>query len=482
MAVYTCPACRQQFPVNHALGCPACGAAAPMERSEAAKPAKGGFASKAPTLAARTAGAIAGRFIALGSVPANEHARIVTGIGEFDRVTGGGLVTGSILLIAGEPGMGKSTILLQIAAAINGAGKRAVYVTGEESAGQIRLRAERLGLPLESLPVLAETDAAVIAASLIEAKADLAIIDSIQVIGSPTSGAAPGSPAQIREVTQTLLRVAKETGTTLLLVGHVTKDASVAGPKTLEHLVDAVLLLEGERSGSARILRAVKNRFGATDEIGIFEMRDAGLVGVEPPVPGSHDGGADFGRVVCPVIEGSRPILVDVAALVATASYASPRRVASGVSDKRVSLLIAVLERYAGLDLSGHDVYVSIGSGIRADEPAVDAAICAAIASSARGIAIAPTTAVFGEVRLGGGVAPVRGTSLRSREAARAGFTSIVAPAGGEPAKGNTGVADVRALLGACGVAEGPMAVSARKAAPAWAFRDRRREDAEEAA
>jgi|694.fasta_scaffold57685_3 DNA repair protein RadA/Sms len=476
MALYRCTACTATFPVNHALGCPTCGATTPMERAVESKPGKSG-ASKAPTLAARTAGAVAGRLTLIGDVPAGERDRIVSGIAEWDRATGGGVVRGSIIIVAGEPGMGKSTLLLQLVAAIVARDKRVAYITGEESAGQLRLRAERLGLDLATLPVAAETDASVIAATIMEAKPDIVVIDSIQVIGSPTSDAAPGSPAQIREVTHTLLRTAKETGTTIIVVGHVTKDAAVAGPKTLEHIVDAVFLIEGERSGSFRVLRAVKNRFGATDEIGLFEMRDTGLIGVEPPTPTAPEGGEAFGRVVCPVFEGSRPILVEVSAIVATAAYGSPRRIAAGVPDKRVALLLAVMERYAGIDLSGHDVYVSVGSGIRVDEPAIDAAIVAAIASSARGIAIDPGIAVAGEVRLGGGLVPIRSLATRAREATRAGFRTVVAPKTPDAPNNVQSVTDLRGLIAACGVGDGPLAVSARKAVPSWVMARRGTEE-----
>ena len=458
MAAYRCTACGNYFPTRNS-SCPSEGCSGGIatyqrvsarDERNAASPSGSGTLRK--TIATR-----AGEPVRLDTVDASDRARVKTGIAEFDRVTGGGLVTGSLILLAGEPGIGKSTLLAQVTAALVGLGEPSLYISGEESAGQIRLRAERLGLDLGSLEVLAENDATVAAATIEARRPRFAVIDSVQTLGISDSNGSPGSPAQVREVTGLFLRTAKRTGTTMLLVGHVNKDAAVAGPKTLEHLVDAVLLLEGDRNGYFRVLRAQKNRFGAIDEVGIFEMREAGLFGVDPSEAlRDTGGGVPFGRALAPVLEGTRPLLVEVQALVGKAAYNTGRRVAIGIAEKRLAMLLAVIERHAGIDLSGHDVYVSISAGLSVEETAVDAAVCAAIASSYWSTPIDPETALIGEVSLGGAIRTVRAIPTRAREAARSGMRRLLAPSSPERLEA-TGIrvetfADLRGLLDAAGV------------------------------
>ena len=359
-------------------------------------------------------------------------------------------------------------------------GHRALYFSGEESAGQLRLRADRLGLDLDALEVLATTDANIVAATIEAERPAFAVIDSIQTM-APSSDAVAGTPASVTRVTHLLMRTAKAVGTTLIIIGHVNKEAAIAGPKTLEHLVDAVFLLEGDRHGFFRILRGTKNRFGATDEIGLFEMTDKGMIGVPTPSPLHLDAGTAFGRVVTPVVEGTRPICVEVQALVAKASYNTGRRVALGVADKRVAMLLAVLERYADIDLSAHDVYVQVSSGIAVEETAIDAAICVAIASSYWSTPVGEDICVAGEVGLGGEVRPVRAMSSRAKEAGRLGFDRLVGPRLADAPSGIAhydGVRDVRELLSRTGVLA-PSGASPTKGA-AVTFRGRRGAGSEE--
>jgi DNA repair protein RadA/Sms len=450
-----------------------------VEKVEAPKPT-GRARARADVLGASGRSAVLTR---LGTVSTADRMRVPTGISEFDRATGGGLVTGSLVLVAGEPGAGKTTLLSQVVASLVGAGHRAIYVSGEESPGQIRLRSERLGLPLDELELLCTTDIADVVATIASERPAFAVIDSIQTMVSPTSDGVAGAPAQVREVTGLLLRTAKETGTTLLLVGHVNKDAAVAGPKTLEHLVDAVFTIEGDRHGSLRVLRATKNRFGATDEIGLFEMRENGMIGIDTPAPLRAEGGVPFGRVIAPVLEGNRPLLVEVQALVAKAAYSSGRRVAIGVPEKRVAMLLAVLERYAGIDLSEHDVYVSTGAGINVSETAIDAAICAAVASSYWSVPVAETAIAIGEVSLGGGLRAVRAMPSRIKEALRLGFTTGVGSRAdvkvtGFAYQGADGIGD---LLNRLGVLHPKGATPVASRTPAFALK-KRGEEVEEAA
>jgi len=358
--------------------------------------------------------------------------RISTGIGEFDRVLGGGVVPGSLVLIGGEPGIGKSTLLLQAAAHFASAVGPVLYSSGEESEHQIKSRGERLGIEQAPLYILAETCLERILEEIARVKPALVVVDSVQTIYSLKFQSAPGSIGQVREAATQLLFAAKGQNIPTFLVGHVTKDGSLAGPKALEHIVDTVLYFEGEKHHAHRIVRAVKNRFGAVSELGVFEMTGRGLRAVPNPSQlflAERPANAPGSVVLC-CVEGSRPMLVEIQALVSSSSYGNARRMASGIDQGRLSLLLAVLEKRAGVNLAADDVFVNVAGGISVDEPAADLAVVAAIASSVRNRPIAAGSAVFGEVGLAG---EVRGTShagLRIREAAQMGFTRTIAPHG----------------------------------------------------
>jgi DNA repair protein RadA/Sms len=391
----------------------------------------------------------------LATVPEPDVPRRPFGIGELDRVLGGGIVVGSIVLVGGEPGIGKSTLLLQAAAGACSAGDATVlYATGEESAAQVRLRADRLGLlegPAGSrVHVAAESDVGRIAELARTQRPTLVIVDSIQTSTVDELEGPAGSVGQVRESALRLAELAKSESIAVVLVGHVTKDGSLAGPKTLEHLVDAVLALEGERFSPLRIVRASKNRFGSTEEVGVFEMGAAGLSELDDPARAflSDLDRAAPGSVVAPTLEGSRPILVEVQALVAPGTVGSPRRTASGVDPNRVALLIAVLGRRAGIGLSSHDVYVNLAGGLAVEEPALDLPIALALASSLRDRPVSAGTVAIGEVGLLGELRPVPGLDRRLREAARLGFTRAIVPARVSRSDGVTaidGLAVVRA-------------------------------------
>src|SRR5213596_3425362 len=323
----------------------------------------------------------------LVDVEVAEAARIPTGVPELDRVLGGGLVPGSLVLVGGEPGVGKSTLLLSALAAISKE-RRALLVTGEESTAQVKLRAARLG-GAGNVAILAETELETVCATLERERPDVCVIDSVQTLYSAELGSAPGSVAQVREAAGRLLRVAKESGVATILVGHVTKDGSVAGPRVLEHLVDCVLQFEGDRYRAHRVLRAVKNRFGSTNELGVFEMTGAGLVGVPDPseVFGRSEEG-EVGAAVACALEGTRPILLEIQALVAQSELAMPRRVATGVDPKRLAMIVAVLSRHAGVALGQADIFVNVAGGVRIDEPGADLAVALAIASAARRVPV----------------------------------------------------------------------------------------------
>ncbi len=362
--------------------------------------------------------------------------RLRVGIGELDRVLGGGLVPGSLVLVGGEPGIGKSTLLLQAAAGVTGpTGSRAVlYATGEESAAQVRLRAARLGLldgPAgAAVSVLAESEVGRIAEHARAARPAALIVDSIQTATVDELEGPAGSVGQVRESALRLMELAKGEGIAVLLVGHVTKDGSIAGPKTLEHVVDAVLNLEGERYASLRLLRSTKNRFGSIDEIGVFEMREAGLAEVADPGRAflvEHDAPAP-GSVVAPVLEGTRPLLVEVQALVSPAAYGNPARRASGLDANRLALLVAVLGRRAGVSLGSHDVYANIAGGLSVAEPGLDLPLALALASSLRDRPVATGTVAIGEVGLLGELRAVSGLARRLREAARLGYRRAIVP------------------------------------------------------
>ena len=359
-----------------------------------------------------------------------QHARLSTGIDEFDRVLGGGVVPGSLVLLGGEPGIGKSTLLLQAAANMARSVGPVLYSSGEESEHQVKGRGERLGVGDAPLYLLAETCLERILEEIARLRPALVIVDSIQTVFSLKFQSAPGSIGQVREAATQLLFAAKGQNVPILLVGHVTKEGSLAGPKALEHVVDTVLYFEGERHHSHRVVRAVKNRFGAISELGVFEMTSGGLKPVPNPSKlflAERPANAPGSAVLCSV-EGSRPILVEVQALVSTSSYGNARRMGNGVDTQRLSLLLAVLEKRTGLNLVGDDVFVNIAGGMAIDEPAADLAIVAAIASSVRNRVIAGTTAIFGEVGLAGEVRGVTQAGLRIREAAQMGFTRCIMP------------------------------------------------------
>jgi len=378
-------------------------------------------------------------------VELTQHARLSTSIDELDRVLGGGIVPGSLVLLGGEPGIGKSTLLLQAAANIARTAGPVLYSSGEESEHQIKSRGERLAVGAAPLYLLAETCLERILEEIERIEPKLVIVDSIQTVFSLKLQSAPGSISQVREAATQLLFTAKGRNVPTFLVGHITKDGSLAGPKTLEHVVDTVLYFEGERHHSHRVVRAVKNRFGAVSELGVFEMTSSGLRPVPNPSRmflAERPTNAPGSAVLC-MVEGSRPMLVEVQALVSTSSYGTARRMASGIDQQRLSLLLAVLEKRAGLNLMGDDVFVNIAGGMSIDEPASDLGVVAAIASSVRNRVIAQTTAMFGEVGLAGEVRGISQATLRVREAAQMGFTRCIMP------EANIDPSD-RAALGEC--------------------------------
>jgi DNA repair protein RadA/Sms len=372
------------------------------------------------------------RPVALRDVEAPEIERLRTGIGEFDRVLGGGLVRGSLVLIGGSPGIGKSTLTSGALGNLAAAGRRVLYVSGEESAAQVKLRAERLGPGALSVPIVAETDLDAALATLESERPEVCVIDSVQVLYDSGLTGAPGSVGQVREVAGRVMRVAKTRGIATLLVGHVTKEGSLAGPRVLEHLVDCVLSFEGERERTFRTLRALKNRFGSTNEVGVFEMASSGLVEV-------RDASARFlseatkapGSVVLCAMEGSRPMLVEVQALVAPSELVPPRRVANGVDRNRLALVLAVLARHGGVPLASSDVFVSVAGGVRVEEPGADLAIALALASAAKGNGLGEAgkpLAAFGELGLTGEVRHVAHADRRLSEARKFGVRDVVHP------------------------------------------------------
>jgi DNA repair protein RadA/Sms len=360
-----------------------------------------------------------------------EPPRTHTGNGEFDRVLGGGLVPGSVILIGGDPGIGKSTLLIQVAAALARRGNRVAYISGEEAVAQVRMRAERLGLSAAPVELAAETNVEDIIATLSQGPAPrLAVIDSIQTMWTETVESAPGTVSQVRGSAQALIRFAKTHGTALILVGHVTKDGQIAGPRVVEHMVDCVASFEGDSAHHFRILRAAKNRFGPTDEIGVFEMTDRGLA--EVPNPSElFLAGRDMatpGAAVFAGMEGTRPLLVEVQALVAPTSLGTPRRAVVGWDPARLSMVLAVLETHAGVRLAGHDVYLNVAGGMRIAEPAADLAAAAALVSSLTGSALPSESVFFGEIGLSGSIRPVTQSSARIKEATKLGFAAAYCP------------------------------------------------------
>jgi DNA repair protein RadA/Sms len=442
--VHVCQQCGAETP-RWSGQCPSCQAWNTLVETVVARPAPA---------RARAGGAIAalpvGTISPITEVSSAEAQRLVSGIGEVDRVLGGGFVPGSIVLFGGDPGIGKSTLLLQLAARLASAGGSVLYLSGEESAAQVRGRAERIGAVTSGLGLVATTELST-ALGAIQGEAPLlAVVDSVQTFAAEELTGPAGSVGQVREVASRLAEVAKAGRTCVALVGHVTKEGTVAGPRTLEHLVDAVIYLEGERLGSTRLIRAAKNRFGSTDEVGVLEMRSEGLVEVadasrffleseQPPVAGS---------AVTIALEGTRPLAVEIQALVAPSGAASPRRATTGIDVSRVLMFIAVLARHAGLNLTGHDVYVNVAGGLRIEEPAADLAVAMALASSLRERPVRSGTVLAGEISLAGRIRPASRAERRLTEARRLGFDTLMtgaAPAGGgEGERHVVAVTDIR--------------------------------------
>ena len=418
--VFYCTKCGNET-AKWAGQCPACGAwntlveapAEPRAKSDAARPRKGGTAPKL-----------------LSELDTQEEIRFPTGLSELDRVLGGGAVRGSVVLVGGAPGVGKSTLLLQLCGLV-GRSEKILYVTGEESRRQLKMRAQRLGVSDGEIYVLAETDLGEIGAAIDSTEPTVVIIDSIQTMFDPELAAAPGSVSQVRECTMSIMRRAKADGFAAFVVGHINKEGNIAGPKVLEHMVDCVLYFEGEQSMSYRILRAAKNRFGSTNEIGVFEMADRGLREVPNPSETLLSGRPTDtpGTCVACVMEGSRPILAEVQALAAKSGYAAARRNSNGIDYNRAMLLLAVLEKRGGLAVSGCDVYVNVVGGLQLDEPAADLATLLAVASSYRDVPIGSDLAAIGEVGLSGEVRSVTQLDHRLSETARLGFRRCIIPA-----------------------------------------------------
>lgn len=387
------------------------------------------------------------------NIESGKEPRIQTGIGELNRVLGGGVVPGSLILVGGDPGIGKSTLLLQTSHEMAATGRKVLYISGEESARQTKLRAERLGALSPELYVLCESSMDHIEEAIDQLQPDFLVIDSIQTVYIPDVASAPGSVSQVRECTARFMRIAKGQGIATVLVGHVTKEGAIAGPRLLEHMVDCVLYFEGERHHSYRLLRAVKNRFGSTNEMGIFEMNEGGLV--EVPNPSelflSERPLGVAGSTVVASMEGTRPMLVELQALIASTHFPSPRRMATGVDHHRMGLIIAVLEKRMGMFLQNQDAYVNLAGGVKLDEPAVDLAIAVSIASSFRDIPTKPYDVIFGEVGLTGEVRAVSRAEQRVREAAKLGFKRVILPE--KSLKGWQGPKDIK-LIGINTVAD----------------------------
>ncbi len=362
----------------------------------------------------------------LSEVTAGAEGRLASGIGEFDRVLGGGLVRGSLVLLGGEPGIGKSTLLLQVCDALARGGFGVMYVCGEESPAQVKMRADRLGCTGD-MALLPVTDLAAIEAAALAEGCDVLVVDSIQTVADADVTGGPGSVSQVRECTSRLMRLSKDRGVTTLIVGHVTKDGSIAGPRILEHMVDTVLYFEGDREHAFRVVRAVKNRFGSVSEIGVFEMLEEGLCGVANPSAAllEHRPRGVAGSAVMASVEGSRPLLVEVQALVSPTYLAMPRRLATGIDVQRLLQVLAVLERRAGTSFAQHDVYVSVAGGVRISEPAVDLPLALALISARKDVPLPEGLASFGEIGLGGEIRPVGHAAARIGESAAMGLTLV---------------------------------------------------------
>ena len=402
--------------------CPECGAWNSMNEETAAQEPEAPKLKRAPGVGAEA--------LPIGEVPDEAMQRLSTGIGEMDRVLGGGMVDGSMVLVGGDPGIGKSTLLTQLAANLSRAGERVLYVSGEESARQIKLRANRLNASSSGFYVLSENDISIIEDRMQRVAPHAMVIDSIQTMYMTTIASAPGSVSQVRECAARIMGLAKASGCAVFLVGHVTKDGSIAGPRVLEHMVDAVLYFEGDRSSQYRILRAVKNRFGSVNELGMFEMTGEGMREVANASELLLSGRAQdaSGSAVMCAMEGTRPLLTDVQALVTPTLFGNPRRMTQGVDLSRLFLLLAVLEKRAALTLYNQDVYVNIAGGLSLSEPAADLAVCAAVASSARNMVIPSDWAIMGEVGLAGELRAVTHMERRLSECVRLGFTNALLP------------------------------------------------------
>ncbi|MFH1993780.1 MAG: DNA repair protein RadA [Pseudomonadota bacterium] len=419
--IFCCQSCGYQAP-KWMGKCPDCGQWQTfVEETLSTKPVQG---------VARGLSAARPIPVAIDSITLENENRLMTGISEFDRVLGGGLVPGTLVLIGGDPGIGKSTLMLQALYALAIAGHKVLYVSGEESIRQLRMRSKRLSSVSADLLVVSEIDLESILAMVQSTQPDVLVIDSIQTMFSPDLTSAPGSVSQVRESTLRLMLMAKQTGTPVFLVGHVTKDGAIAGPRLLEHMVDAVLYFEGDRNYVFRILRAVKNRFGSTNEIGVFEMNASGLQEVaNPSAVFLAERPVDTpGSVVTASMEGTRPILVELQALVSSTSFGNPRRTILGIEQNRVALLVAVMEKKLGMHLMGHDIFINVAGGVKIDEPAVDMGIVSAIASSFLDRPIQNDTIVFGEVGLTGEVRAIGHVETRVSEAKKMGFTKCFMP------------------------------------------------------
>lgn len=417
--VYVCQSCGYDAP-KWMGKCPSCGEWNSMvEEILKPEPAKGLSLGLSETIKPQP----------IGKVEVEDMPRFKTGSGELDRVLGGGVIPGSMVLIVGDPGVGKSSLTLRVCANVARQGRRVLYVTGEESMRQVRMRADRLRALADELLVVSETNLDTIENHINNTDPALLVIDSIQTVFKPTIESAPGSVSQVRECAVELLRIAKSKGIAAFVIGHVTKEGNLAGPRVLEHIVDTVLYFEGERNAEYRVLRAVKNRFGSTNELGLFEMREVGLVDVpDASKLFLSEREQDSGTVIIPTMEGTRPLLVELQALVAPTPYIPPRRTSDAVDIKRIQLLLAVLEKRVHLSIGACDVYVKVAGGIRIDEPAADLGICVAMASSFANRQLLPKTVVFGEVGLSGEVRAVSQADIRIQEAKRLGFENIILP------------------------------------------------------
>lgn len=421
--IYLCSACGYETP--RWMGkCPGCNSWNTLEEQAPQS------VQAAPAKAIKQRPGTGAKALRLQEIPEDTATRASTGIGELDRVLGGGVVEGSLMLVGGDPGIGKSTLLLQASEHLAQAGARVLYISGEESARQIKMRAKRLNVQSENLLILSENAMDAAERRWEEIGPDYMVIDSIQTMYRPDMASAPGSVSQVRECASLLMRMAKTTGCAVFLVGHVTKEGAIAGPRILEHMVDVVLYFEGDRQHEYRILRAVKNRFGSVNELGLFEMHETGMVQVENPSEAllSERARNVPGSCVIPSIEGSRPMLVDVQALALQTAYGTPRRTTNGFDAGRLALLLAVLEKRAGISLFNQDVYINVAGGLSLSEPAADLALCASVASSVRDQCIPGDWAVMGEVGLAGEIRAITQAERRLAECARLGFKAAVLP------------------------------------------------------